>query len=274
MSITYKRELITPQRARQLLDSNAENQRLPKKNKIPQYARDMAAGNWHANTGETIKVDVDGRVLDGQNRLRAVIMADTSIYFDIAYDVPTDAMQVIDTGVSRTAADVLRIAGAASRFRSAAIVRWVIMWDAGLPMGNGGTLRPTTSEVMQRYLAEPAAFDAAGKRAGDCQGCGLGTGSAAGVAHYLFGRMDMELTQQFFDQYVSGANLPPKSAVLTLRNRMARIKADRITRQEQLALFIRAFNAFHEGRTLDQLIIVKNDLSNSNFPALKKVTRA
>lgn len=264
--ISYRRELITPQRARVLLDANAENNRNPKTSKIPAYARDMVTGNWHADTGETIKVSVDGRVLDGQNRLLAVIMAATPIYFDVAYDVPTSAMQVIDTGASRTAGDVLRIAGAADRMRAASIVRWSIMWDAKIFVGKGGGLNPTTSEISARYLAERAAYDAASKRATDCQTRGLGTGSPSGVAHYLFWRIDQEQTHQFYDQYVSGANLPNKSAVLALRNRMARVRTDRINRSEQLALFVRAWNAFRAGKALESMIISKGELTNTNFP--------
>ncbi|GIM88853.1 hypothetical protein [Paractinoplanes toevensis] len=266
----YETVQVTPRIAKQWLGKNVENNRLPKGSKIPAYARDMISGNWQGNTGETIKFDPDGNLIDGQNRLRAVVMAGVPVTFDVAYDVPAQAMQVVDTGAARTASDVLRIAGVADRMRCSAIVRWAIMWDAKVFMGRGGTHLPTTSEVIDRYMAEPGLFDAASKRATDCQNRGLGAGAPAGLAYYLFASIDSEQTHQFFDQYISGANLPNRSAVLALRNKIARSRIDRITRAEQLALFIRAWNAFRDGKPVDRLQLVKSgDLTNLNFPQPK-----
>jgi hypothetical protein len=264
---TFKREIVTPQFARRLLGVNVENNRLPKTSKIPMYARDMQSGRWNSDTGETIKIDVNGRLVDGQNRMHAVIMADVPIEFDFAYDVPAEAMVVIDTGSARTAADVLHIDGAPDRARSASIARWVILWDAKVYLGRGGQFNPTTTEVIERYRSDAAGFDAATRRGGDCQRMSLGTGSVAGVAHYLFARIEKERAEQFFDQYISGANLPKYCGPLALRNKMARAMVDRITRAEQLALFIRAWNAFREERTLERMTVVRaGDLNNINFP--------
>jgi hypothetical protein len=266
----YETVRVTPQQAKQWLGKNADNNRLPKESKIPMYARDMQAGDWQQDTGETIKFDVEGQLIDGQNRLRAVIMAGVPITFDVAYDVPNKAMQVVDTGAGRNAADVLRIAGVTERMRGSGVVRWVLMWDAKQFMGKGGTFNPTTTEVIHRYMGDPDGFDSAIGRASDCQRHGLGMGAPAGVAHYLFAQIDSEQTHQFFDQYVSGANLPNRSAVLALRNRIARSKLDRTTRSEQLALFVRAWNAFRDEKPIDRLQLVKSgDLTNLNFPQPK-----
>lgn len=264
------RERITPARATQLLAHNAENNRTAKIGKISMYARDMEAGKWNSNTGETIKVDTNGDLIDGQNRMHAVIRAGVDIFFDVAYDVPTEAMQVIDTGAARSASDALKISGAYDRSASSAIVRWTIMWDAQVFMGHGGSFAPTVSEIVLRFTQEPEAYTAAAKRGKDCQNRGLGTCAAAGTAHYLFSKIDAELTHQFYDQYVSGADLPQRHAVLALRNKMARVRADRVTRAEQLALFVRAWNAFRAGEGLDRMLIVrKGDLNNLNFPQPK-----
>lgn len=268
--ITYDRVTVTPSLARQWLGKNAENNRLPKQSKIPAYARDMLSGRWNSNTGETIKFNDQGILVDGQNRLHAVCVAGVAIDFDVARGLPVAAMQVIDSGSARTGMDVLKIANATDRARTASIVRWIILWDAKFFTGSSTMLRPTNTELLERYELDAGPFDAAAKRAGDCQNRGLGTGTPAGVAHFLFARIDVEQTHQFFDQYISGANLPDRSAVLALRNKMARIRIDRLTRPEQLALFIRSWNAFREGRSLDRMQITRSgDLTNLNFPQPK-----
>lgn len=268
--ITYDRVTVTPSLAKQWLSKNAENNRSPKTGKIPSYARDMLAGHWNSDTGETIKFNEDGVLVDGQNRLLAVMKAGVPIDFDVARGLPRTAMQVIDSGAARTGMDVLKIANATDRARTSSIVRWLILWDAKFFTGQATMLKPTNTEILERYRLESGPFDAAAKRATDCQNRGLGTGTPAGVAHFLFSRIDVELTHQFYDQYISGANLPDRSAVLALRNKMARLRIDRLTRAEQLALFIRSWNAFREGRELDRMQITRvGELTNLNFPQPK-----
>lgn len=269
MSITYERITVTPALARKWLAQNAENNRRIKAVKIASYARDMASGQWNENTGETIKFDVNDTLIDGQNRLHAVIEADTPIAFDVAHGLPTAAMLVLDSGASRIGADALKIAGATDRQRTSGIVRWSILWDAKIYTGKGGKLNPTNTEIVSRYLSDPGRYNAAASRATDCQNRGIGSGRPAGVAYWLFSRIDQEDAHKFFDQYVSGANLVPNSGVLLLRNRAARIRPDRITSAEQLALFIRAWNMFRKEQTATQLIISRGELTNTNFPQPK-----
>lgn len=271
MSIRYERVTVTPSMAKKWLELNSENNRNAKTSKIPNYARDMKTGNWNSDTGETIKFDSEGVLIDGANRLRAVVMADVEVDFDVAYDVPTRAMQVIDTGASRTFSDTLIISGVGgSRMQVSSIVRWVILWDAGVYRASGGTFAPTHSELMSRYQASPGIFDAAASRARDLSSRQIATASPLGTAYVLFSRIDKGQTEQFFDHLITGANLPELHPVLTLRNRLMRTKVDRITRPEQLALTIRAWNALRAGQTPRNLIISRTgELTNTNFPQPK-----
>lgn len=288
MGIRYERGvLVTPATAANWLRRNSENNRAAKSAKIPMYARDIVLNRWLSDTGETIKFTGDspntGQLIDGQNRLRAVELAGSGIdvdgvrlslpegagvVFDIAYNVPVEAMQVIDTGASRTAADVLKIAGARERMRSAAIVRWAIMWEHGQRASQGGSFAPTTTDIAYRYLAEPEAFDAATARGSDVQRAGLGTGAAAGTAFYMFAKLDRELAHQFFDQLLTGANLPDRHAVLILRNKLARMRVDRLTRAEQLAWIIKAWNHMRDGKSTSTFYF-REAITNENFPEPK-----
>ncbi len=269
MSITYERVTVAPGKAKAWLKLNAENNRNVKAAKVVQYARDMASGQWNSDSGETIKFDVNGTLIDGQNRLLAVIEAGIPIDFDVARGLPISAMLVLDSGASRGGADALKIAGATDRARTSGIVRWSILWDAGVYTGKGGKLNPTNTDIIIRYQSDPGRYNAAATRATDCQNHGVATGRPAGMAFYLFSQIDHEAAHQFFDQFISGANLVRDSGPLLLRNRMARVKADRITPSEQLALFIRAWNMFRKEQLATQLIIARGELTNDNFPQPK-----
>jgi hypothetical protein len=264
---------VTPHMAREFLSRNVENNRPPKKSKIPMYARDMASGNWRSGTGETIKFNTRRELIDGQNRMHAVILANVPVKFDLAHDVSVEVMPVLDSGAARTGADALAISGSRDRTMLSSIVRWAIMWDANLPTG-AGPLKPTNLEIVERANAELGLFDACSQRGKDAQRMGLGNGSVAGMAFFVFSRQSTSEGnehKEFFDAFLSGANLEPGSPILTLRNRMVKAKFDRLTRAEGLALYVRGWNAWLRRETPAQLIIVKGQLSNENFPKVEVV---
>lgn len=265
MPVTYERVLVTPALAKKWLATNEENYRRPKTAKIPAYARDILAGSWDSDTGETIKF-WDGKMIDGQNRMFAVIEAGVPVWFDVAYTTSDRAALVIDTGASRSAGDALRHEGVKEVMRASSVVRWTIFWDAKIYLGHGGRLNPTHSEVVSRLRSERGLYNAATSRGTDAQKAGLGNGSAAGVAFYLFSHIDQDQAHTFFDQVIGGEHLTKGCGPLLLRNRFTRIHLDRITRSEQLALYVRAWNAFREDRTLKSLVIVSGKLTNANFP--------
>jgi hypothetical protein len=231
----------------------------------------MRAGHWRVDTGETLKFDTEGALIDGQNRLYAVVQAGVPVDFDVVYDVPPESMTVIDTGAPRLFGDVLIIGGAGSvRKEVASIVRWLMLWDLGIPRGTGGSVAPTHSEMMERYRLDPGLYEAAAARGRDCSRRGIGNGSMLGVAYVIFRGIDPELTHQFFDILLTGANVAELHPVKTLRDRLLRSKSDRATRPEQLAMCVRAWNAFRAGKTLTTIIITKSgDLTNANFPMPK-----
>lgn len=271
--IKYERVSVTPKLAAQWLEKNSENNRVPKKSKIPAYARDMLTGRWNSDSGETIKFDTYGTLIDGQNRLRAVVMAgqtnpSVAIDFDVAKGLPTEAMRVIDSGASRIFADALAVDGVTDRNRVGSVVRWVLNWEARNFMGSG-KFSPTNSELWDRYRAEADLFSAAALRGADLSRQGLGTTAVGGTAFFLFFKIDEDAANTFFDHYVSGAGLMPGSPILMLRNRMMRVKMDRMRRQEQLALTIKAWNHWRAGSSVNALIMPRGELTNLNFPQPK-----
>lgn len=268
----YTEQLITPGQAIEMLKCNADNNRSPKRGKITAYARDMLAGRWVHPTGEAIKFDVQGRLIDGQNRLAAVVEADVPVMFTVFRNVSLDAMPVLDSGAGRSFGDVMAVASAPNRFHVGTVVRWINAWDREPPirLGRGGGYSPSHSELLGVYWADSGAFDAAGSRGKDMNTAGLGNPGAAGTAHYLFSRLDSEQTKIFFDRVISGANLNEGEPELMLRNRLAKGRRQRggDTRQDQLALYVRAWNARREGRALANLVASTSaeGLTNENFP--------
>lgn len=269
---------VTPAMARRLIGLNAENNRNIRPTMVARYARDMRTGNWRKRTGQTVKIGTDGRLLDGAHRMHGVEASGCTVDFDLVFGIDPADILVMDSGGSRTHTDVIKIAGHGNvEVGTAPIVRWIWAWEAGSFRGTTGKVTPTPIEVANRYNQEPGLFDAAAARGLDGSRRGLGTSAAIGTAYVLLSHVDVDTAFGFFDSYISGADLPEGSAILELRTRMGRRRADRTTGPEQLALIIRAWNAYN---TLDPdgnrikvaklQMTGKGELSNANFPKPKK----
>lgn len=111
--ITAKVETITPEIAKTMLGENVNNRRISRDN-VNLFAREIRNGEWRFN-GEAIKFSKDGRLLDDQHRLLAVIAADKPLTTLVIRGLEDETQQTMDSGKTRTLGDVL----AASRaFRS------------------------------------------------------------------------------------------------------------------------------------------------------------
>lgn len=97
---------ITPDDAKQLLTMNIESNRCKKTHEIIRIANEIKNGTLKF-CPDPICINVEGKLVNGQNRLNAIIKADKPATFFIMVNVPKDA--VIDRGVTRSTADSLRM---------------------------------------------------------------------------------------------------------------------------------------------------------------------
>lgn len=287
MAVRYETDVtVSPTLAKKLLAMNSDVNRLKKEKNIITMARDMRRGKWDSDTGETIKflIDDDGKqvLIDGQNRLHAVIEAGVPIRFDLAFTGSSNAMRVIDSGASRSVADKLIIAHATpgSRMLASSLVRWAWAWREGQYLGaSSGGKTPTHSEIIDMYLAAPQWWDAAAARGRDFQRAGVGQGRPMGFGFALLSEIDKELASGFADSVLTGANLTEHAPALTVRNKLTRFRADKMTPAEQLATLIKGWNYMRDGKPMQRIQLTRGvergnpQLTNANFPMPKGLKR-
>src|SRR5690349_13435109 len=109
MSVSIKIETITPEIAKKYLDQNRDNRPLHRQ-KVSDYAREMVNQKWLL-TGDTIKFDTTGRLLDGQHRLAACVQSGTTFSCLVVRNLETETFTALDIGLRRTQGDVLAFAG-------------------------------------------------------------------------------------------------------------------------------------------------------------------
>lgn len=102
---------IGPDEAMHLLDRAPAVNRDVKQTKVDQYARLMMAGLWRPveQQCDAFAFDVEGRCINGQHRLWAVIESKMTISFEIKIGMPTSAIDTIDDHLKRSDSDVYKI---------------------------------------------------------------------------------------------------------------------------------------------------------------------
>lgn len=128
----FEQKLITPEIAADMLTRNDGNRPLRPRT-WQGYAKDMLAGKWR-QTHEAIAVAADGRLINGQHRLMAVVHSGIAQVFCVAvYSGNETAMDLpIDFGARRTISDILK----EDRIRvetANAIHRYVVVRHAATP---------------------------------------------------------------------------------------------------------------------------------------------
>lgn len=283
---------VTRQIASRWLGRNVERNRNPKPRQIKRYVADMThkPSRWLV-TGDTIKITADGDLIDGGQRMRAALAAFEadptlkSVPMAVAFNVPYDAIYVTDKGAKRTMGDTLKIEeGVTEGNKAAAVLRRVWTWKQGnyadMTGSNVQFADPTDTELLEffrKYRGEVEAATARGRDLGDKK---IGNSTAAGAAFFLLREIDAAQAHDFFDHLITGANLPEKSPILMLRDRLMRstlargqqqaarvgdLRGSSLTSREQLHFYIRTWNAWRTDEVIDRLIVPAAGLTNKNF---------
>ena len=112
--------LITPEVASLLLESNNGNRKL-RRQTVCYYADEMKKGNWQL-THQGIAISTEGRLLDGQHRLSAVVLSGVSIQMMVFEDCNDGSFNMMDIGLKRNTNDTIglshKIAGTINRMIS------------------------------------------------------------------------------------------------------------------------------------------------------------
>lgn len=107
--VTCALEFITPERAARDLQ-NMVVQRPLRMGKVKAMARDIVAGRFQAYTYQPIAYDDSGAVMNGQHRLKAVVVSGIGVWVQVVRGVKRSRLRYFDTNMTvRTLADQLRM---------------------------------------------------------------------------------------------------------------------------------------------------------------------
>lgn len=107
--ISSKLISVTPVIAKEWLLLMVEHQRTLSEKVVAKYARAMSQGAWTLSA--PLMFDVDGKLIDGQHRLSAVIKSDRAVDFTVLFNMPKNAINGIDLGATRTTSHLAHLQG-------------------------------------------------------------------------------------------------------------------------------------------------------------------
>lgn len=156
---------ITPEWAQEVLDKLGEaqisgtfRQRSARERAIQRYAQDMKAGKWIL-THQGIAFDDKGRLIDGQNRLWAVVRSNVTVPMSVTTGIPHNgkltAMDVIDLGSTRTVAQAFQVShGYGPESSELAILARQIVRMVISTRDTAGTTAKVSGQTIQVSVAE------------------------------------------------------------------------------------------------------------------------
>lgn len=246
---TQSNIVVGPDEAKRWLATNVRNRHL-RKAQVAAYARDMAAGRWKF-TGESIKFDRDGHLLDGQHRLAAIEQSGVSITMPVMRGLDPDVQHNMDAGIKRLGSDALALDGHKNTNILAAAARLAILWTSGRLSSADRGANVTTAEQVAFVNANTdliRAVELAGtvKQHFDCPQ------SVVACAWWALARIDVFEANEFFMDLANmqfSDTSDPRVALLR-RLQTARRNRERIPQAAHLALVIRTWNAVRTGKPL------------------------
>lgn len=259
---------ITPAIAAELLERAAKNRPL-KEWRAQQLAAEIGAGQWRAN-GESVVFDERGRLIDGQHRLRACVLAGRAFVVYCIFDVSGKVFPSFDQGAARNGGDLASLMGFDNSSAVAAVATLAIDYEDRTIDKTGKRKLPPERRrsYMDRHRDRiTAAVTAAIKYRNGLEG--LVPLSHAAFTYYMVSEQNNGLAEEFLEKLATGTGLNNGDALLLFRKRMTALIGEKhkMAKAERVALLIKAWNAFIAGKKVG-VLRWRSDVET--FPAFGK----
>jgi hypothetical protein len=212
---------ISPAGAIEILEGRIKNRNLSE-HVAEFYANSMKNNHWRKN-GEPLIFDERCRLLDGQHRLRACILANLPFTSYCIFGVEASAFDTMDQGKTRGASDIATIRNMKNASLVAAIAKLAISSKEGAEAVYSGNKLPNyeVNSYLSRHVAElEAAATFINKYRSKLTSVVNITAALSGFVFYTARRQDEKLAMEFIEKLATGVGLEKGSPILALRNRL------------------------------------------------------
>lgn len=239
--------------------------------KVLQYQSDMEAGRWRFD-GSPIRFSDEHptAILDGQHRLTALAncVPGITLPFLVVRGLDRDSQLVMDQPQVRTVGQNLFLKGVKNASTVAAAVKFYLDWTRNRLWRTRTGASTTKPEAEEWALTHPGLLGQLFDTAFNKVDAPVSVTGAFALATLQFAPVR---THRFFHQLASGIGLQDGDPILALDRRLRNIRRTgvKVSQREYLAYFIKAWNAWVAGNSLQKIQL--GHLSDETFPALLQV---
>lgn len=244
--------LVTPETARRWLARNVSNRNI-RKSHVAGMAADMVAGLWQI-TGEAIKFDDQGRLIDGQHRLTAIADSGVSVNMLVVSGLRPEAQQVMDSGAKRNASDALAFAGRHNTVTLAAAGRLALAHEQGALRYPGCSVPNFTHSQIVQFVDLNPDLETAISLTGGWRLVGISRPAATAAALRLL-RIDAGAARAFVEDVMesrTNGRGDPRAALIHRLN-AAKNHRELFRPSAEMWCIFRAWNAVRAGDELKHI---------------------
>ncbi|MCK6488820.1 MAG: hypothetical protein L6R48_10910 [Planctomycetes bacterium] len=210
MNPTNTIQTITPEQAAEWLRQEVNHNNRPMRPTHVSYlAKEIEAGRWEL-THQGIAFGLDGRLLDGQHRLAAIVRVGVPIRMFVAKGLSDDAFKAIDGGMKRANHDRVHLVNDYSQ--NHIICMAIRSYLSEIAKDN----HISVGQIEDEFLSKDKAWMMAGAEFAGINNRLLKAGIVASFGIYYF--IKAEKAEEFMAGYRDGSGLPMGSPILKLRN--------------------------------------------------------
>jgi hypothetical protein len=247
-------EKITPAQARSWLENhNYADNRPINKAKVNYLTRQIKGKLWVVN-GDPIRFDPQGRLIDGQHRLAAIVTAGVSIQSVVFRGVETSTFTTIDRGWVRSNAQMLAMMDYKYTRTLASAARLLWLYEDPKTNLDTRTVEVSPDELELILEVHPGLIEAAAK-VHHHKVTHVVPGGIAAMSAYFFFQSNDRKAETFFGRLGDGAELHKNSPMYVLREKLmtAKMQRRRWKNSELLSMLVRAWNAHYSNRKIKVL---------------------
>lgn len=256
LSVTV--ELIGPDLARRYLAFNTKNRPLSP-TRVASYKKDMQSGFWPL-THQGICFGEDGRLIDGQHRLAAVVESGVAAKFLVTRGAKNDTFSVVDKGYIRRSGQIFSMMGIKSPNVVAAAMNLLGSYILSpKSVGYGGWSLTLTTKQIESVINTNMGITGSVSAVYSLGLKKLGEESVFAFCHYVFSVEDKDKAASFFESLSTGIGLSKRHPVYLLRERLITVKSSskmksvKMKRGYKISLIFKAFRAYMDGARLGVL---------------------
>lgn len=216
-SIKSALQTITVSRAKTMLGSMAPNRPI-RWDYVDALARIMLEGKFDTN-GQSVIIDWDGNLQDGQHRLHAVIKSGIAIRVIVVTGVDPAVFETIDTGNTRSTRDILKLKGYDNPAQRGATINQLYLWHTRGNIGPESSCLRTTEVILAAERLDSTLLGLCVAAALDAKKMFKRVGTMAALG-YISGADNYGKFETFCRLLRTGEGMAHGNPILTLRERI------------------------------------------------------